>query len=107
MVFMKSWDSITAEYDSESIKFKSALSLLKEKVKSDNEFRFYILRVNSLYKNRRMDKLDIDNEEFLEIIKQTLKRKAENVQNDFSVLKDPVSNKLPDDYELLCERDFF
>lgn len=104
---MKSWDSITAEYEANSVNFKSALSILKDKVKGDDEFRFYILRVNQLYKNRQMNKLDIDNEEFLEIIKSTLIKKAENVIDDFSVLKDPVSGKLPDDYELLCEKNSF
>lgn len=49
MVFMKSWDSITAEYDEKAINFKSALNILRDEVNKDDEFRFYIIRVNSLY----------------------------------------------------------
>ena len=108
MVFMKSWDSITAEYDEKSVGYKSALNILFNEVSKDNEFRFYILRVNSLYKNRKMSNLGIRKEDFLHIIKSTLKRKNDCfISMKYSVFRDPLSDKLPDDYEAFSEKTFF
>ncbi len=61
IIFMKSWDSITAEYDEKSLSFKSALAKLFENVQNDCEFQFYIIRVNKLYKQMKMSNLKIDN----------------------------------------------
>lgn len=77
MVFMKSWDSITAEFDENALEYQSALYTLYKNVIKDNEFRFYIIRVNSLYTADKMQKLSMTNLEFLQIIKSTLKRKHE------------------------------
>lgn len=77
MVFMKSWDSITAEFDENALDYQSALYILYKNVVKDNEFRFYIIRVNSLYTVQKMQKLSMTNLEFLQIIKSTLKRKHE------------------------------
>lgn len=77
MVFMKSWDSITAEFDENALDYQSALYTLYKNVVKDNEFRFYIIRVNSLYSADKMLKLGMSNLEFLQIIKSTMKRKHE------------------------------
>ena len=77
MVFMKSWDSITAEFNEDALDYQSALFTLYKNVIKDNEFRFYIIRVNSLYTAERMQKLALTNLEFLQILKSTLKRKHE------------------------------
>jgi hypothetical protein len=50
---------------------------------------------------------DIGIKKFLDIIKYTLKTKNNYLSLNYSVLKDPVSDKLPEDYEDLVEKERF
>lgn len=73
MVFMKHWDSISCEFDENSMDYKSSMKLLFEDISNDSEFLFYILRVNNLYTREKMKKFSIDEQKFLEILKHILK----------------------------------
>ena len=102
MVFMKSWDSITAEFDENALGYQSALYTLYKNLIKDNEFRFYIIRVNSLYTPERMQKFSMTNLEFLQIIKSTLKRKHEvNFNSKESIYYE--EDGLPLDYAALSK----
>lgn len=85
MVFMKSWDTITAEFDESSLSYKSALQILLPNVIKDLEFRFYIIRVNSLYKTNKLAKINLSKLEFLEILKTTLARKNEGFMKNYTI----------------------
>jgi len=102
MVFMKSWDSITAEFDENALDYQSALYVLYKNIVKDNEFRFYIIRVNSLYTVEKMQKITMTNLEFLQILKSTLKRKHEV---NFSCKDSIYYNEegLPHDYAALSK----
>lgn len=102
---MKHWDSISSEFDENSMSYKSSMSILFDEISRDFEFLFYILRVNNLYTKEKMKNFSIDVRKFLEILKFTLKQKMHFGIINYSVLKDPVSDKLPDDYESLIEKD--
>lgn len=53
-----------------------------------------------------MEKIDISKKMFLEILKNALRKKNDHIHHlDFSVLKDPVSGKLPEDYNELSEKE--
>lgn len=102
MVFMKSWDSITAEFDENALDYKSALYILHDNIMRDNEFRFYIIRVNSLFSKEKLDKLKISQVEYLEIIKSTLKRKHSN-NFDFRNSIYYENGNMPTDYSALSK----
>ena len=101
---MKHWDSISSEFDENSMSYESSMKMLFNEVSHDHEFLFYILRVNNLYTKEKMKKFFIDEKKFLHILKSILKQKNYlNTGVNYSVLKDPVSNKLPEDYETFSE----
>ena len=102
MVFMKSWDSITAEFDENALSYKSALSILHDNIRRDNEFRFYIIRVNSLFSKEKMQMLKISQIEYLEIIKSTLKRKN-NYNFDYHDSIFFNNGSIPTDYSALSK----
>lgn len=105
MVFMKSWDTITAEFDESSPYFVSAYTILQEKLKQDYEFNFYIIRVNSLYRLDRMAKLKLSRREYLSILCKTLVRKNErSLTKEFSIFTDPSTGRLPSDYSTLINQ---
>ena len=52
-----------------------------------------------------MKNFDINEQKFLEILKTVLKQKNYLGGFNLSVLKDPVSNKLPEDYENFVEKE--
>lgn len=101
---MKSWDSLTAEFDENSMDYKSAFRILSDSVLRDNEFRFYILRVNNLYTEDKLKKMNISKREFLAILKNTLNRKKESYfSSKLSIFRDPLNDKVPHDYHKLSE----
>ena len=50
-------------------------SLLRDKLAGDNEFKFYIIRVNRLYKAETLRSFGISRSDYLDIITQTLSNK--------------------------------
>jgi|JI61114C2RNA_FD_contig_123_36395_length_2030_multi_3_in_2_out_0_3 hypothetical protein len=70
---MKHWDSISCEFDENSMNYKSSMKILFDEISQDYEFLFYILRVNNLYTKEKMKNFNIDVRKFLEILKFTLK----------------------------------
>lgn len=99
MVFMKSWDTITAEFDEDSPFFNSANFILKDKLCNDYEFRFYIIRVNSLYRHDKMIKIGLSKLDFLAVLRKTLVRKNEQLSSkDHIILTDPATGRTPSDY---------
>ena len=53
-----------------------------------------------------MDKIEISKKMFLEVLKNALRKKNEHIHPlEFSVLKDPVWGKLPEDYNELSEKE--
>lgn len=106
MVFMKSWDTITADFDENSPFFPSAYQILKEKLSKDYEFKFYIIRVNSLFKLDKMSKLGMTKLEYLSVLRKTLIHKNEHVlSKETSIFSETNTNRLPNDfYTLLNQR---
>jgi hypothetical protein len=96
MVFMKSWDTITAEFDENSLMYKSALNILMQNVVKDLEFRFYIIRVNSLFKCEKLSKINLSKLEFLEILKITLVRKNEGFMKNYTIFVNSHNHVISD-----------
>ena len=104
-MYMKHWDSISCEFDEHSMDYKSSMKLLFNEISIDHEFLFYILRVNNISTREKMQKFYINEKKFLEILKTILKLKNYQGGFNYSVLKDPVSDKLPEDYETIVQKE--
>lgn len=94
IVFMKAWDSITAEFDEHAPSRPSAYSLLVEKIVLDPEFQFYFIRVNRLHNTAGLTALGLTRRDYLAVIKATLSRKQDK---DLSGLKS-IFPLVPADY---------
>lgn len=100
IVFMKAWDTISAEFDEHSLLYPSTYSLLQNKIIHDYEFRFYVTRVNNLYKGEQMALWDLNKKEFLTILALTLKKKNEQgLYAVNSIFFDVETGKAPADYD--------
>ena len=63
--------------------------------------------MNNLHTKEKMTAFEISVKKFLDILKYTLKTKNNYLPLNLSVLKDPVSDKLPEDYENFVEKERF
>ena len=109
MVFMKSWDTITAEFDETSPHYYSIYSILESKISSDYEFRFYILRVNEMCSRQKLSRWGMSLREFILVLLHTLNRKNEyDFMKERSIFFSSTRKELPPDYHELvsCSRAF-
>ena len=85
LIFMKSWDNLTAEFDGNYRIFNSLMKILETKLFTDPEFLFYVLRVNSLHKKETLLQMNLSVEQLIDILRITLSRKSEGSVNEYSI----------------------
>lgn len=94
MNFMKSWDNITAEFDFNYRGFNSSMKMLENRIFLDQEFLFYILRVNMLYKRENLSRINMTIPQIIEIVKSALSRKTDLPANEYSIFNPNKQSKI-------------
>lgn len=93
LVFVKQWDVVTEEFGPNCMSFLSLFKQMQHRSLSDQEFLFYLVRVNELFSQEALRKIGIGVDSVVDVVKGLLVRKLETGNFEYSIFGNLKSSK--------------